>query len=46
MELELATAIANVQQTAEALLVLVPAVGVGLLLLRGAFGLDRWRLWG
>jgi hypothetical protein len=39
MELELATAIANnVQQTAEALLILVPAVGVGLLLLKGAFG--------
>lgn len=46
MELELANTLTHLRDTALTLIVLLPAVGVGLFLLKEAFGLDRWRLWG
>jgi hypothetical protein len=44
METELLTALTRLQDTALAIVILLPAVGVGLFMLKGAFGLDRWRL--
>jgi hypothetical protein len=45
METELLTALTRLQDTAEAILVLLPAVGIGLFVLKGLTGLDHWRLW-
>lgn len=43
MELELLTTLANLRNTALTILILMPAVGLGLFLLKEAFGFDRWR---
>lgn len=45
MELELATALTNLRDTAVTIIVLLPAVGIGLFALKGLTGLDHWRLW-
>ncbi len=44
MELELVNSLERLKDTALTILILMPAVGVGLFLLKEAFGLDRWRL--
>jgi hypothetical protein len=44
MEAELLSSIARLQDLAVTLVILMPAVGVGVFVLKGAFGLDRWRL--
>jgi hypothetical protein len=43
MELELLNTLTHMKDTALAILILMPAIGLGLFLLKEAFGLDRWR---
>lgn len=44
METELLNTFTHLRDTAVTLLVLLPAVGLGLFALKEAFGLDRWDL--
>lgn len=45
METELLTALTNLRDTALTIIILLPAIGIGLFLLKEAFGVDRWKLW-
>ena len=43
MELELLATFTRLQDTALTLVILMPAIGLGLFVLKGLTGLDRWR---